>query len=54
MVVFDIVWLLLLRDDFYFKEGSHNPLALSSWMWKYNHYVVYASITMLVIKVAMY
>lgn len=50
-VLIDLLWVLLLREPFYFSSGPSNPLILSQSMWKYNHYVVYASIAMLILKV---
>lgn len=50
-VLIDLLWILLLREPFYFSSGANNPLILSESMWKYNHYVVYASVVMLIFKV---
>lgn len=50
-VLMDLLWVLLLKGSFYYKEGPFNPLILGESMWKYNHYVVYASIVMLIFKV---
>jgi hypothetical protein len=50
-IIVDSLWLLLLKDQFYYEKGPSNPLLLSESMWKYNHYVVYASLVTLCFKV---
>ena len=50
-IIVDSLWLLLLKDQFYYEKGPSNPLLLSESMWKSNHYVVYASLVTLCFKV---
>ena len=42
-LLFDILWILLLRNSFLQGINSTTPSLLSNIMWKYNHYVVYVS-----------
>jgi hypothetical protein len=51
LIIWDVLWLIIIRPNFLYVRGRYDPLVLRAAEWRYNHYVVYATVVLLLVKV---